>query len=174
MQTKRLYECLLLVDPAVAASNWDEIVGKITAQIEKRGGEIKSLKKWDERQLAYEIDGKARGTYILFYFECETKMMAAIERDFNLSEDIMRSMILRADFIKSEEQMDKKAPEFSDFMYRNAGASENPWKSYPDKAVAAPEPSAEEQAGEQEVSDETAAAPEQSTQDGESETEKSE
>lgn len=125
METKRLYECLYLIDPALAAGSWDEIVGKITAQIEKRGGEIVSLKKWDERQLAYEIEGKTRGTYILVYCKCEPSAITSIERDNNLSEDIMRTMILRADFITSDEQMDKKAPTITDLRHR---ASDEGWR----------------------------------------------
>ncbi|MFI4912397.1 MAG: 30S ribosomal protein S6 [Sedimentisphaeraceae bacterium JB056] len=127
METKRLYECLLLIDPAIAASNWEGITGKVTSQIEKRGGEVVSLKKWDERQLAYDIDGKSRGTYILVYFKSEPAAIVAVERDFKLAEDIMRTMILRADFISSDEQMDKQAPTITDFRYRG-GSSDEGWK----------------------------------------------
>ncbi len=136
METKRLYECLYLIDPALAAGDWDGITGKIKAQIEKRGGEVVSLKKWDERQLAYQISDKTRGTYILVYFNCETAAVASIERDINLSEDIMRAMILRADFISSEEQMDKKAPTITDLRYR--ASAEEGWnrdRGFEDAAV---------------------------------------
>lgn len=126
METKRLYECLYLIDPALAAGDWDGITGKIKAQIEKRGGDVVSLKKWDERQLAYEIEDKSRGTYILVYFNCEPTSVASIERDINLSEDIMRAMILRAEFIETPEQMDKKAPTITDLRYR--ASSEDGWR----------------------------------------------
>lgn len=128
METKRLYECLILIDPALAAASWEGITGKITKQMEKRGGEIVSLKKWDERQLAYEIDKKSRGTYVLVYFKSEPDAIVAMERDITLSEDIMRAMFLRADFIKSDEQMDKEAPTVTDFRYRGGNASEDGWK----------------------------------------------
>lgn len=120
METKRLYECLLLIDPAIAAGEWDALTGNITSRIEKRGGEIVSLKKWDERQLAYEIDKKSRGTYILVYFKSEPEAISVIERDFNFAEDIMRIMILRADFITSDEQMDKPAPTIVDVMHKSS------------------------------------------------------
>ncbi len=129
METKKLYECLLLIDSALAASEWEAITGKIQTQIEKRGGEIVSLKKWDERQLAYEIQKKNRGTYILVYFKSEPGSIVAIERDFNLAEDIMRTLILRADFIASDEQMDKQAPVMTDFRQRGISHTEpQAWK----------------------------------------------
>ena len=128
METKKLYECLLLLDPALAASDWDGITGKIKSQIEKRGGEVVSLKKWDERQLAYEIQKKNRGTYVLVYFKNEPSAIVAIERDFNLDEQIIRTMILRADFITSDEQMDKQAPTITDFRLRAAASGEESWR----------------------------------------------
>ena len=128
METKKLYECLLLLDPALAASDWDGITGKIKSQIEKRGGEVVSLKKWDERQLAYEIQKKNRGTYVLVYFKNEPSAIVAIERDFNLDEQIIRTMILRADFITSDEQMDKQAPTITDFRLRAATSGEESWR----------------------------------------------
>lgn len=128
METKRLYECLLLIDPAIAAGDWDGITGKITSRIERRGGEIVSLKKWDERPLAYEIDKKSRGTYILVYFKSEPESISSVERDFNLAEDVMRVMILRADFITSEEQMDKQAPTIVDLRQRGGFGSDDNWQ----------------------------------------------
>ena len=136
METKRLYECLLLIDPAIAAGDWDGITGKITSRIERRGSEIVSLKKWDERALAYEIDKKSRGTYILVYFKGEPGSIAAVERDFNLSEDVMRVMILRADFITDDEQMDKQAPTIVDLRQRGGFGSDEGWQRDSDFADA--------------------------------------
>ncbi len=107
--TKRLYEGLFLVDTAIASSDWDGISNEIKGIIEKRGGEVVDLKKWDERKLAYEIDDKTRATYILVYFNCVTDGLAKIERDINLSENLMRAMILRADAF-GEDDIKKDTP----------------------------------------------------------------
>lgn len=107
---KRLYEALFLVDSALAAGDWAGLVEKITEMIEKRSGEIVSLKKWDERRLAYEINDKTRGTYILVYFNAEPDQITKLERDINLSEDVMRALILRADFVDQSQPIDKETP----------------------------------------------------------------
>ena len=57
-----------------------------------------------KRTEAYEIRGQKRGTYILVYFKAPGKDVAHIERDCNLSERILRTLILRADHM-TEEQM---------------------------------------------------------------------
>jgi ribosomal protein S6 len=112
---KRLYEAMFLVDPLggkTAASNgvdsghsaelsrspteadWDSISTATRKILEKVGAEIVSMKKWDERRLAYEINGKNRGTYILCYFHADGQKIRQIEREAQLSELILRVLIL--------------------------------------------------------------------------------
>ena len=100
---------MFLVDTADAAADWEGTVGLITGIIEKRGGEVVSSKKWDERRLAYEINKLNRGTFILVYFNANPLRIAAIERDVTLSENIIRVMILRADFM-TEDDLNKETP----------------------------------------------------------------
>jgi small subunit ribosomal protein S6 len=106
---KRLYEGLFLVDSGEAASDWDGINEMIRRIIERGRGEILSMRKWDERHLAYNIQGKDRGTYILVYFNADPSVISGIERDIRLSERIMRALVLRGDRI-SPEDMKKETP----------------------------------------------------------------
>ncbi len=100
---KRLYEALFLVDSGLAASQWDEVCDMIKQMIEKLDGQVVTLKKWDERKLAYEIKGKARGTYILVYFNAVPESVAAIERNVTLSEKLIRVLILKTDQMTQED-----------------------------------------------------------------------
>jgi small subunit ribosomal protein S6 len=109
LETKRVYEALFLIDSALAASQWDhinEVINKILGRAQAR---VISVRKWDERKLAYEVDRKARGTYILAYFECGSSMVRQLERDVQLSEDILRVLVIRTDRMKPEE-MEKPTP----------------------------------------------------------------
>jgi small subunit ribosomal protein S6 len=107
--TKRLYEVLFLVDSGEAAGDWDGIKEHIGKVFERNGAEVVSVRKWDERPLAYLIMGKNRGTYILVYFNSPSDKIASIERDCQLSERIMRVLILRADHVKKED-IEKETP----------------------------------------------------------------
>ena len=93
----RLYEAMFLVDSADAASDWEGVNSAIKSILEKRGVEIVSIRKWDDRRFAYEINGKEKGAYILCYFKAEGKKIQNIERDVQLSEQIMRVLILCAE-----------------------------------------------------------------------------
>lgn len=107
---KRLYEAMFLVNSADAAADWDTVQANIKRVLDRSDAEIVVMKKWDERRLAYDIQKKSRGTYILTYFNAEPEKISAMERDVQLSEQIMRVLIIRADHIKSEEDMGKETP----------------------------------------------------------------
>jgi len=107
--TKRLYEALFLVDAGEASSDWQGINDHIKKILERNEAEILSMRKWDDRPLAYPIMGKKRGVYILVYFNADSSKLAGMEHDIRLSERIMRSMILRGEHI-TQADMDKDTP----------------------------------------------------------------
>lgn len=96
------YEAMLLF-PQSANVDLKSTVEFIKDTLTKNGAEIVALKKWGDRQLAYPINKQKRGVYILTYFNAPTDKLAAIERAFNLSEQIMRHMITRADHLTAAE-----------------------------------------------------------------------
>jgi small subunit ribosomal protein S6 len=106
---KKLYEAMFLVDSAEAAADWDGVNATVRKILKRAGADIVSVKKWDERRLAYQINGKERGTYILCYFRADGESIAGIERDVQLSERIMRALILCADHL-SPEEVEKDTP----------------------------------------------------------------
>jgi small subunit ribosomal protein S6 len=106
--TKRLYEGMFLIDSAEAA-NWDATIAALEKVLKRVDAEIVSMRKWDERRLAYEIDGKSRGTYILCYFRADGEKIRDIEKAVHLSEDIMRVLILSAEQMTPED-LEKDTP----------------------------------------------------------------
>ncbi len=94
---KKLYEAMFLVDSARAGADWDEVIDIIKSMLARAEAEIVSLKKWADRRLAYEINHKTKGTYILCYFRANGSRIRDIERDVQLSERIMRVLVLSAE-----------------------------------------------------------------------------
>ena len=105
----KLYEGMFLVDSALAASDFDGVNNTIRSILERFGAEIVSMKKWDERRLEYDIKGKSRGTYILVFFRVDGTKIGEIERAVQLSEQLLRVLILNAESM-GEEQLDKDTP----------------------------------------------------------------
>lgn len=102
-QNIRLYEGLFLINPAKIGSNLTSAIQLVRDLLERAQAEIITIAKWDERKLAYEIAGAKRGLYMLAYFKVDGRKVASIERDVNLSESVLRCLILRADHIGETE-----------------------------------------------------------------------
>ena len=96
MKVTRLYELMILLDPADASRTWDKLVEWINDVIGKRYGQhVLRVDKWaDSRKLAYEINGMKRGTYMLIYFRALPKLVFEIDRDMRLDEKVIRHIIL--------------------------------------------------------------------------------
>jgi small subunit ribosomal protein S6 len=94
MAAKRLYEGMFLVDSALATADWEGTLAFVENILKRADAEIVAIRKWGERKLAYDIEHKSRGTYILAYFKAEGPRIAGIEKDVLLSEKVMRCLIL--------------------------------------------------------------------------------
>jgi len=106
---KRMYEGLFLVDTAIAAADWDLVCETINRILDRAETEVVSFRKWDERKLTYDIGKVSRGTYILVYFNCDPLRVNEIERDVQLSETLLRVMILRTDRM-TQDDIEKATP----------------------------------------------------------------
>lgn len=100
---------MFLVDTALAASDWQGVNDEVKAILEKFDAEIVSMKKWDERRLAYDIKSTSRGTYILVFFRVEGPKITEIERACKLSEKVIRVLILSDDNF-DEDNVNKDTP----------------------------------------------------------------
>ena len=70
------------------------LVEKFKALMEKHGT-VESVDEWGKRKLAYEIDDLTEGHYILMHFESESSLPKELERNFKISEDVMRFLVIR-------------------------------------------------------------------------------
>jgi len=90
----RTYEGLFLLNSVEAKRDWEAAQRHVSDILKKHGAEVSTHYRWDERKLAYEIAQQKRGTYYLVYFKVKMSAVAAIRRDCNLSEFVLRHMIV--------------------------------------------------------------------------------
>ena len=95
------YEGMFLF-PQSATANLQGEVDHIKGILDKAGATIKTFQKWDDRRLAYEIDGNKRGVYFLAYFNAPASSLSDLERMCNQSEEVLRMMVTKADHIPTE------------------------------------------------------------------------
>ena len=96
----RSYECMYILTPDVADENIEATVEKYSKVVTEAGGEVTQAGLWDKgrRALAYTINRKREGIYIMMLFKSNTEVPKELERIFrNNQEEIHRYMVLRAD-----------------------------------------------------------------------------
>src|SRR5215469_7294594 len=90
-----VYEGLFIFDSDLYAKGPDEISSQVASIVEQFGGEVLLSQMWDEqRKLAYPIKGHRRGAYWLAYFRIEPSAVKDLTRQFQLSDSILRFLIL--------------------------------------------------------------------------------
>lgn len=105
----RRYEGMFLFDNAVA-HEWQPVDAEVRRLMDRIGATLEVCLKFDERKLAFEINGRKRGTYVLTYFKVDPSKIDALEHDSHLSEPVLRALFLRTDITDEKVEELKKHP----------------------------------------------------------------
>ena len=83
------YEVLYIIDPAQGEEGIAALVEKFKAMVEAEGT-LSNVDEWGKRRLAYEIDDKTEGYYVLMNMETNPAFPAELERVMKITEGVMR------------------------------------------------------------------------------------
>lgn len=87
------YEVLYLITPELDEETNRSVIEKFAGIITGNGGEIVKQDEWGKRRLAYAIDYKTEGYYVLVNFNAAPEFPAELERNFRNDERILRYMV---------------------------------------------------------------------------------
>ncbi len=93
----QVYEGMFILDPAKFSRDPAAAAQQVADLIKQHGGTILAARIWDERKLAYPIKGHKKGVYWLTYFRMEGSGITPLERQCEISDDIIRQLILKVD-----------------------------------------------------------------------------
>lgn len=99
----RLYEGMFLLDNQLVREDWKAAKSAVSDLLGKHGAKIRTLRRWDERRLAYPIKNQKRATYFLAYFDIESGSIPALRRDLELSEKVLRHLMLACESLPEQE-----------------------------------------------------------------------
>jgi small subunit ribosomal protein S6 len=96
---KRAYELTFIVrldgmDEAAINNTVDQVRAWVEAD---ELGQITKIDRWGRRKMAYEIDKQREGFYVLFTSKIEPSALGEIERNLNLSPNVLRYLFVRTD-----------------------------------------------------------------------------
>ncbi len=86
------YEVMYIIDPDKGEEGIADIVAKFKALIEENGT-INELEEMGQRKLAYLINDKPEGYYVLVKFTSAPEFPAELDRILKITDGVMRSLI---------------------------------------------------------------------------------
>jgi small subunit ribosomal protein S6 len=150
----RTYEIMYLLDNNAVRAGWKEAKAAATGLIEKHGGKVLSARRWDERALAYPIRQRRRGTYLLAYASLDANGTAGLRRELDLTESILRYLILSAESVPAQELELTAAESAAGFVVPTPPVDELPEEDVPEVEEAEDEDEGDEDAAEGDAKEE--------------------
>ena len=91
------YELIYIIDTAVEEEARKALIEKYSAMITDNGGQVDKIDEWGKRRLAYAINDKLEGYYVLVNFQSEPEMPREIDRTMRINESILRCQIIKVE-----------------------------------------------------------------------------
>jgi small subunit ribosomal protein S6 len=97
LANNRVYEVMYIGTPDAADADITKLNDAIEKMIKKEGGSVVKTESMGRRKLAYPINKKTEGHYVLFEVEGSGQEIAELERRMRVNDMIMRYLTVRVD-----------------------------------------------------------------------------
>ena len=91
------YELTYIIDTALEETARKELIEKISGLIVANGGEVEKVDEtfWGKRRLAYAIDYKTEGWYVLVTMKAPAELPRELERNLQIYENVLRYLVVK-------------------------------------------------------------------------------
>ena len=89
------YEVMYVIDTALEDTARAEVIARFSALVEANGGKVDRVDEWGKRRLAYAINYKTEGYYVLMYITAPSELPRELERNFQIADPILRYLVIR-------------------------------------------------------------------------------
>ena len=90
------YETIFIIDANLEEDAVKALTEKFTSLISKNGT-LESVDEWGKRKLAYEINDRTEGYYVLANFTADGEFPKELDRQYRITDGILRTIIIRMD-----------------------------------------------------------------------------
>ena len=92
----RKYEMLYILSTELTDEVRDAIIAKFEDVVKSNGGTVEKVDKWGVKKLAYPINYKTEGYYVLMTFESDVTLITELKRVAHITDGILRRLITKA------------------------------------------------------------------------------
>ena len=144
------YEVMYVIDTALEDTARAELINRFSEIVTANGGNVERVDEWGKRRLAYAINYKTEGYYVLMYISAPSALPRELERNFKISEPVLRYMVTRLEGAIPAKREPLK-PYANHAQDEETPAQEAPVQEAPAQEVPAQEAAADEAAADTEA-----------------------
>ena len=89
------YEVMYVIDTALEEGARSELINRFSNIVVNNGGKVDRVDEWGKRRLAYPINYKTEGYYVLMYMTAPADLPRELERNLQISESVLRYLVIR-------------------------------------------------------------------------------
>ena len=89
------YEVMYVIDSALEDGARVDLINRFSELVKKNGGEIDRIDEWGKRRLAYAINYKTEGYYVLMYIKAPSELPRELERNLQIADSVLRYLVIR-------------------------------------------------------------------------------
>ena len=104
-QYMRKYEIMFIVDPNLPEDEIDQLNAQVESLIAEGGGTVLETEKMGRKRLAYEVERRTEGFYVLLVVEATGEILSEVERRFRVMDNVLRYLTVRVD--ETEKKLEK-------------------------------------------------------------------
>ena len=139
------YETIFIVKTDLGDEALAERVAWVTDILTSNGAEVINIEQWGKKRLAYQVKKQKHGIYVLMHYEGDPKVVPELERNFKLSEDILKHLTVKLEGAQVEKAraaavaaVEEEARRAEERSAREAAEAEAEPEAEPEQAQEAP------------------------------------
>ena len=96
------YETVFIITPVLSDDQMKEAVSKFKSVLTDNGAEIINEELWGLKKLAYSIEKKSTGFYVMLEFKAQPEVIKILETQYRRDEKVLRHLIVKMEKYAAE------------------------------------------------------------------------
>mgnify|MGYP001439674172 FL=1 len=89
------YEAMYVIDTQLEETARQDLIARFSGLVAANGGTVDRVDEWGKRRLAYSINYKTEGYYVLMYVTAPPELPRELERNLQISDSVLRYLVTR-------------------------------------------------------------------------------
>ncbi len=92
----KIHKSVIIINPSVEEEGMKTLIQKFTDLIDK-DGKVEKVEELGKKRLAYEVKKNKEGYYVVFYFDANPQAIAELERNYRITDEVIKFIVVRAE-----------------------------------------------------------------------------